>query len=68
MMGSYQLSGTSLKLGPLATTRMACPAMEVEERYLKALRATTRYEIAGSSLTLFGPDGPVARLEAMSPA
>lgn len=68
MMGSYQLSGTSLKLGRLATTRMACPAMELEQRYLKALGATTRYEIAGGSLTLFDPDGPVARLEAVPPA
>jgi heat shock protein HslJ len=68
MMGSYRLNGTSLELGPLATTRMACPAMDTEQGYLKALGATTRYQIVGHTLTLFGADGPVARLEAALPA
>jgi hypothetical protein len=36
---------------------------DAEEAYLAALGATTRYEIAGTTLTLFGPDGPVVRLE-----
>ena len=66
MMGSYELSGSSLKFGPLATTRMACPSMDAEQAYLGALSATTRYEIAGTTLTLFGPDGPVVRLELAS--
>jgi putative lipoprotein len=68
MMGSYELVEPSLKFGPLATTRMACPSMDAEQAYLKALGATTRYEIAGSTLTLFGADGPVARLEVASAA
>lgn len=63
MMGSYELNGPSLKFGPLATTRMACPSMDAEQAYLAALGATTRYEIAGAGLTLFGANGPVARLE-----
>lgn len=66
MMGSYELRGSSLKFGPLATTRMACPSMDAEQAYLVALGATTRYEIAGTTLTLFGPDGPVVRLELAS--
>lgn len=64
MSGSYELNGRSLKLGPLATTRMACPALETETAFLKALGATTRYEISGTRLTLFGGDTAVARLEA----
>jgi copper homeostasis protein (lipoprotein) len=68
MMGSYQLSGSSLKFGPLATTRMACPGMDAEQAYLKALGATTRYEIVGTTLTLFGAEGALARLEAPAPA
>lgn len=64
MMGTYALDGAKLKFGPLATTRMACPAMETESAFLKALGATTRYEVSGSSLTLFGGDTAVARLEA----
>jgi heat shock protein HslJ len=64
MKGTYQLSGEKLKFGPLATTRMACPAMQTETAFLKALEATTRYEVSGSSLTLYGADTAVARLEA----
>jgi copper homeostasis protein (lipoprotein) len=64
MGGTYELQGQSLKFGPLITTKMACPAMQTEQAFLKALDATTRYEIVGSNLTLFGADGaPVARLE-----
>jgi len=64
MTGTYQLDGEKLKFGPLATTRMACPAMETETAFLKALKQTTRYEVSGSSLTLYGADTAVARLEA----
>jgi heat shock protein HslJ len=63
MTGTYQLDGQKLKFGPLATTRMACPDMQTETAFLKALEATTRYEVSGSSLTLFGADTAVARLE-----
>jgi heat shock protein HslJ len=63
MTGTYQLDGQKLKFGPLATTRMACPAMQTETAFLKALEATTRYEVSGSSLTLYGADTAVARLE-----
>jgi heat shock protein HslJ len=64
MTGTYRLDGQKLKFGPLATTRMACPAMQTETAFLKALEATTRYEVSGSSLTLYGADTAVARLEA----
>jgi heat shock protein HslJ len=64
MSGTYQLEGQKLKFGPLATTRMTCPAMQTEAAFLKALEATTRYEVSGSSLMLYGADTAVARLEA----
>ena len=64
MNGTYHLDGQKLKFGPLATTRMACPDMQTETAFLKALEATTRYEVSGSSLTLYGADTAVARLEA----
>jgi heat shock protein HslJ len=63
MMGSYELSGASLKFGPLMATKMACPSMETEQAFLAALDSTIRYEINGSSLTLYGPNGALARLE-----
>ena len=37
--------------------------MDTEQAFLKALESTSRYEINGSSLTLYGPDGALARLE-----
>ena len=64
IMGTYQLHGEKLKFGPLATTRMACPDMATETAFLTALKQTTRYEVSGSSLTLYGADTAVARLEA----
>ena len=68
MTGTYELDGANLKFGPLATTRMACPGMATETAFLKALGATTRYEIAGTRLTLLGADTAVARLEKARPA
>ncbi len=64
MTGTYRLEQNKLTFGPLATTRMACPAMATETAFLEALAATTRYEMSGTSLTLFGGDTAVARLEA----
>ena len=62
--GTYDLKGDTLKFGPLIATKMACPALDTEQAFLKALDATVRYEIGGSNLTLFGADGPVARFQA----
>jgi heat shock protein HslJ len=62
--GTYDLKGDTLKFGPLIATKMACPALTTEQAFLKALDATVRYEIGDSNLTLFGADGPVARLQA----
>ncbi len=42
------------------------PGDETETRFLSALGATTRYEVAGSNLTLFGGDAPLARLEVVN--
>jgi hypothetical protein len=41
----------------------AYPAMETEQPFMAALDSTNRYEISGSSLTLYGPGGALARLE-----
>lgn len=61
--GSFALTGYALTFGPLAGTRMACPepAMALESRFHAALAATTGYGIEGETLTLTGPEGPVAR-------
>ena len=48
--GSAELSGEGLHLGPLATTRMACPepAMALERRVLDALSTVTTYDFKES--------------------
>ena len=52
--GSYTLDGDALKIGPLATTRMACaPAiMDQETLFLAALAASTTVEQTGATVTL----------------
>jgi heat shock protein HslJ len=44
--GPGEISGNTIKLGPLASTRMACPAavMNQEMKYLAALQAAERFE------------------------
>jgi heat shock protein HslJ len=51
----------SITIGPLATTKMACPspAMEVEDGYLAALGRATQYTLAGGRLVLSGASGTV---------
>ena len=59
--------GAALRVGPTATTRMACadPALGAQEQaLLAALAATTRHAIDGDVLTLSGDDGLLARFTA----
>jgi heat shock protein HslJ len=44
--GPAEIAGSALKLGPLGSTRMACPeaVMNQERKYLSALQAAERYE------------------------
>jgi heat shock protein HslJ len=44
--GSGEISGDTIKLGPLASTRMACPevVMNQEAKYLAAFQAADRFE------------------------
>ncbi len=42
----------TLKLGPIASTMMACPGMEREHAFTQALEATTHYDMDGPMLLL----------------
>lgn len=65
MAGTYQLNGDSLRLGPLAMTRMACvKGMELEQGFAAALEQTRAYRISSQVLELLGEHGTLARLEA----
>jgi heat shock protein HslJ len=58
--GDYSLKGTTLTIGPIASTEMWCPSpdglMDVESRFITALSQanTVRYE--GTNLVLTGVD------------
>jgi len=65
--GPYELSGTSLRLGPLVSTRRACvdEALNRQEAaFLRALDETRSWRIDGGTLVLSSPSGVVARLRA----
>jgi len=62
--GSYEVSGKSLKIGPLGVTRMACPAalMDQEQRFLKTIERVASWNIANGLLHLHDADGkPIFR-------
>ena len=42
----------TLKMGPIASTMMACPGMEREHAFAQALEATTHYDMDGPMLLL----------------
>jgi heat shock protein HslJ len=65
MGGSYEVSGDSLTLGPLALTKMACAkGMELEQGFVAALEQTRAYRLSAQGLELLGERGSLARLEA----
>lgn len=56
--GDYDRRGDHLALGPLASTRMMCPARsEIEAEYFKALDETRRFAIEGDRLYLMDDEG-----------
>jgi len=66
--GRFTLAANDqLTFSPLMATKMACPRLQVETRYLNALETTTRYQLEGDTLRLLGaPAGTqvVARFHA----
>lgn len=62
--GTYTVTGNQIKIGPLASTRMACaePAgvMEQESQYLAALETGATFKIEGTMLELRTKDGALA--------
>lgn len=62
--GSYESDAATLRFGPIISTRMACPGLELETSFLRALDGTRRYRIRGRTLDLMDDRGTVlARLE-----
>ena len=42
----------SLKIGPLASTRMACPDLKREQAFIQALESATHYDMDGPMLLI----------------
>jgi putative lipoprotein len=61
--GKAEISGSSIRFGPLAVTKMACrpPANEMESRFLEALQKADRYALEGNALVISsaGSDRPL---------
>jgi copper homeostasis protein (lipoprotein) len=62
--GTYEAGAGTLTFGPLMSTRMACPGLETETAFLKALEGTRRFRVAGRHMDLEDAKGVVLmRLE-----
>ena len=61
--GPYEATASSIKIGPLASTLVACPTPELatqEQHYLAALQLATTYKLTGARLDLYRQDGGIA--------
>jgi heat shock protein HslJ len=62
--GPYTVNGNQIKIGPLASTMMACSdpegVMDQEQQYLAALETAATYQIEGNVLELRTSDGALA--------
>jgi heat shock protein HslJ len=69
MTGKYSLAGSTLQIGPMAGTRMACdePSMKLEQALHKALADVNGYTIKGNMLELKKGDTVLATFEAAKP-
>jgi heat shock protein HslJ len=61
--GNYELNGSSLKFGPVGTTRMFCEgaAGEVEMRFMELLEQIRTWELRDGTLLLHGGSKVLAR-------
>jgi len=64
LSGGYKIEGESLKLSEIATTRMACAALDVENALLTGLETTTKWRLMDNQLILLDAKGePVLQFE-----
>jgi heat shock protein HslJ len=59
-VGSYDVTGTSLSISAIGSTKMHCTSpgvMQQESTYLASIRSTTMFTITGDRLSLAGANG-----------
>lgn len=57
--GSYTATGSSIKIGPLSSTKMACDDMSTETKFMQSLNKSASYKISSGSLSLIDASGVV---------
>ncbi|SCC62560.1 Heat shock protein HslJ [Chitinophaga costaii] len=60
--GSFTVTGDKLHFSPMISTKMACPAMDVENKFLQALAQVTRFDVSEGRLELLNEQGSLAIL------
>ena len=55
--GTYEQTGETLTIGPLASTRMACPHLDAENAFMNALQEARVIEATHLKLLLKNEDG-----------
>ncbi len=67
LLGSYQVDGSKLSFGKVASTRMACgEGMEQESAFVRALEQTRAWKVHADNLELLGESGTtIARFVAV---
>ncbi len=59
--GEYEITTSDeLKITMGGSTRMACPNLNLEQDFFKALSEVTKYSVSANTLTLFNGDNSVA--------
>ena len=61
--GSYQVQGDEITIGPLTSTRAACPTEELQQQetdFLAALGLATTFRVTANRLDLLRPGGTIA--------
>jgi heat shock protein HslJ len=64
-MGNYELDGEALSFGELASTMMACPNLDEEQKFLQAMAEVTKYVMSGETLEFRSGTESIARFSAM---
>lgn len=63
--GRYLVEGTDVKITDVISTKMACPDLETENAFIKALDATDRYIANKNTLQLFSGNKLLATLKVL---
>lgn len=65
--GKYELSGNTLTFSNLGSTRMMCPDMEQETKFMQVLERVSSYSIADRILTLYDGTEAIATFRTGNP-